>query len=183
MKFALVVLLSTVVSCIELPQPPSPPDETEELVALDLCGFGEVGTVDSAGNITTAGSCHLRGAGEAAEFNGRRIIEVQGELRIDGGGELETLSFDSLERVGALVVTQNQGLRFARLGALFEIQNYVTVGVNPLLESFTAPLLRSVGTSIVVQENPLLDFCEIESLLANLESQPPTVLLDGECSE
>jgi len=156
-------------------------DDEDQFVALDVCGFGEVGIQNDDGSISALGSCNLRGAADAAEFNARRVVDVQGELRVDGSGPLEEILFENLERVSGIVLTQNRDLRSVGMPALVQIRNYLSIGNNGSLEKFEARALTVIGGSVVIRDNPVLDYCAIDELLSQLETPPPTLVLDGEC--
>lgn len=157
--------------------------DTDDLVRLDVCGFGEVGQLHEDGTITALGSCLLRGANQAAEFNGRRIVDVQGELRFDGGGRLERFELDHLERASGILVRQNESLKSIGFPALVEVRNYLSVGNNPALETIEAPSLVALRGSIFFQNNPLLDVCSVDALIARLQPPLPEVRIDGTCAD
>jgi hypothetical protein len=87
---------------------------------------------------------------------------------------LTTVEFQSIESVGVFVINMNATLGTIRFPALRIITSDGFIILrNPELSKLDLPLLRTLMGDIAVQDNPKLPSCQIDALVAQLDSQIP----------
>lgn len=139
----------------------------------DLTGLGYFGYV--GGDVHIGGNDNLTHISEIGLYTVTGVVHIGGPAEGDANPRLETLDgLDNLDRVGGLVIEGNPVLR--EVGPLSRLTSYggvcdLTIRHNSSLTVlFSAPELRSIPTSVVIEDNPSL----IDSGEAMLEG-----LIDG----
>jgi len=109
-----------------------------------------------------------------ADFSLPALTRVE-HLGVQANDALTTCALPRLQSVGIFVVNQNPALTAIAFDSLTRVSgDGFIVLQNPVLETLHIPLLKTISGDIFVNGNPMLPSCQVQAILAQLDTPVPT---------
>lgn len=181
-----LVWLLAVIGCPmtapDLPDGGDHPDAGLDVDISSLCG-DQASVVDLGDGPLITGNCIIRLRNQVPLLNDSGFTVIGGTLTMQPGpGELGRVQFDNIVSINVLQIGPSADLLGLRFPELRDVERFTVTG-NAEFDNVEAPQLRTVSETLFATDNPLLPTCVVEDLLAQLDTAPPEVLVEGNCDE